>query len=161
MDAVVIAGGIPQPQEKLYSYSRGNPKALIDVAGKPMVQWVLDALGAAQTIDRVVLIGLTDKAGLSCRKPLTFIQNEGKMLANIQAGTSKVKELNRKAEYVLFVTSDIPGLTATMVDWVVNTSMQTKHDLYYTVIPRQAMEEEVPNIPSDIRAAQGPGGLRW
>ena len=144
MDAVVIAGGIPQPQESLYAYSRGNPKALIDVAGKPMVQWVLDALGGAQTVDRVVVIGLTDKTGLACRKPVSYISNEGKMLANIQAGTAKVKELNPRAEYVLFVTSDIPGLTGSMVDWVVNTSMQTKHDLYYTVIPRQVMEDRFP-----------------
>jgi GTP:adenosylcobinamide-phosphate guanylyltransferase len=144
MDAVVIAGGIPQPQESLYAYSKGNPKALIDVAGKPMVQWVLDALGEARTVERIVLIGLTDKAGLSCRKPLYYISNEGKMLANVQAGTAKVKELNPKAEYVLFSTSDIPALTGSMVDWVINTSMQTKHDLYYTVIPRQAMDDRFP-----------------
>ena len=56
MDAVVTAGGIPQPNEPLYTYSRGEAKALIDVAGKPMVQWVLDALGEAHTIERVVLI---------------------------------------------------------------------------------------------------------
>jgi hypothetical protein len=109
-----------------------------------MVQWVLDALGAAQTLDRVLLIGLTDKTGLTCRKPISYISNEGKMLANIQAGTARVKELNPKAEYVLFVTSDIPALTGSMVDWVVNTSMQTRHDLYYTVIPRQAMEDRFP-----------------
>jgi CTP:molybdopterin cytidylyltransferase MocA len=144
MDAVVIAGGIPQPQESLYPYSNGNPKALIDIAGKPMVQWVLDALGEAKTVDRIVLIGLTDKAGLTCRKPLYYISNEGRMLANIQAGTAKVKELNPKAEYVLFSTSDTPGLTGSMVDWVINTSMQTKHDLYYTVIPRQAMDDRFP-----------------
>jgi GTP:adenosylcobinamide-phosphate guanylyltransferase len=144
MDAVVIAGGIPQPQESLYPFSMGNPKALIDIAGKPMVQWVLDALGAAQSVDRIVLIGLTDKTGLSCRKPLFYISNEGKMLANIQAGTAKVKELNPRAEYVLFATSDIPGLRGSMVDWVINTSMQTKHDLYYTVIPRQVMQEGFP-----------------
>src|SRR5512141_344994 len=119
MDAVVIAGGIPQPQEALYAYSKGNPKALIDVAGKPMAQWVLDALGEAKTIDRVVLIGLTSKTGLTCRKPIYYISNEGRMLANIQAGTAKVQELNPKAEYVLFATSDIPGLSGGMIDWVI------------------------------------------
>ncbi len=144
MDAVVIAGGNPQPQEALYPYSRGNPKALIDIAGRPMVQWVLDALCEAQTVDRIVVIGLTDKSGLECRKPVSYISNEGKMLANLQAGAARVKELNPKAEYLLFVTSDIPGLTGSMVDWVVNTSMQTRHDLYYTVLPRQVMEDRFP-----------------
>ncbi|HEY5982154.1 MAG TPA: nucleotidyltransferase family protein [Anaerolineales bacterium] len=144
MDAIVIAGGIPQPQDPLYSFSRGESKALIDVAGKPMVQWVLDALGDAKTIDHVVMVGLTDKSGVGCRKPLYYISNAGRLLANIQAGTAKVLELNRRAEYVLIVTSDIPAITSTMVDWVVNTSLQTKHDIYYNVIARQVMEDRFP-----------------
>ena len=43
MDAIVIAGGIPQPEEPLYEYTQGIPKAMLNIAGKPMVQWVLDA----------------------------------------------------------------------------------------------------------------------
>jgi molybdopterin-guanine dinucleotide biosynthesis protein A len=144
MDAVIIAGGIPAPQDPLYAYSRGDSKALIDIAGKPMVQWVLDALGEAKTIDRIVLIGLTQKSDLACRKPLTYVSNQGKMLANIQAGTDKVMELNPKARYVLFVTSDIPAITGEMVDWVVNTSLQTNHDIYYNVLTRQVMERRFP-----------------
>jgi GTP:adenosylcobinamide-phosphate guanylyltransferase len=144
MDAVIIAGGIPQPQDKLYAYSRGDAKALIDVAGKPMVQWVLDALGEARSIDRIVLIGLTEKARLTSRKPLFYLPNQGRMLSNLQAGTAKILELNPKAQYVLFVTSDIPAVTGKMIDWIVSTCLQTKHDLYYNVIPRQVMEGRFP-----------------
>lgn len=144
MDAVVTAGGIPQPDEPLYSYSRGEAKALIDMAGKPMIQWVLDALSEAKTIDRVVVIGLSDKSNLRCKKPLTYLSNQGKMLENLKAGTAKVMELNPKAKYVLFVSSDIPGITGEMVDWAVNTCMQTQHDLYYNVIRREDMEKRFP-----------------
>jgi len=144
MDAVVIAGGIPAPQDPLYPYSQGDSKALIDVAGKPMVQWVLDALAAAKTIDRIVLIGLTSKSGLTCRKPVFYLSNQGKMLANIQVGTAKALELNPRAKYVLFVTSDIPAITGAMVDWVVNTSLQTADDVYYNVLTREVMEERFP-----------------
>lgn len=145
MDAVVTAGGIPQPGEPLYSYSRGEAKALIDIAGKPMIQWVLDALGEAHTIERVVLIGLTDRTNLTCKKPVTYLSNQGKMLDNIKAGTSKVLELNPKAKYVLFVSSDIPGIKGEMVDWVVNTCLETGDDLYYNVIRREDMEERFPS----------------
>ena len=104
MDAVVLAGGIPQPNEPLYSYSHGEAKALIDMAGKPMIQWVLDALGASKSIERVGWpgqIGLSDKAKLPCKKPLTYIPNQGKLLENLKAGAAKVLEINPKAEYVL------------------------------------------------------------
>ncbi len=144
MDAVVFAGGIPQPNEPLYVYSGGEPKALIDVAGKPMVQWTLDALSNARTVDRVVIIGLTAKSKLTCTKPLTFMPNEGRLLENVKAGTAKVLELNPKAKYILLVSSDTPGIKGEMVDWIVNTCMETKDDLYYNVVRREVMEARFP-----------------
>jgi GTP:adenosylcobinamide-phosphate guanylyltransferase len=144
MDAVIVAGGIPQPDEPLYNYSNGQSKALIEIAGRPMVQWVLDALGDAKTIDRVVVVGLTDKMGLKCRKPLDFVSNEGRLLENLKSGTARVLQLNPRAEYVLFVSSDIPSITGPMVDWVVETCRETKDDLYYNVIRRESMEERFP-----------------
>lgn len=144
MDAIVTAGGIPQPGDPLYVYSNGDSKALIDVAGKPMVQWVLDALGESKKVDNVILIGLSPKSGLTCKKPLHYISNQGRMLANIVAGVNKTLELNKKNEYVLVVSADIPALKADMVDWLVKTCMETRDDLYYGVCPREVMEARYP-----------------
>ena len=58
MDAVVLAGGIPREGEPLYPVSQGCPKSLLKVAGKPMVQWVLDALAAAKHVRRIFVVGL-------------------------------------------------------------------------------------------------------
>ena len=90
MDAIVIAGGIPEPEEPLYEYTQGQPKALLDIAGKPMVQWVLDALGGAKTIDQIVLIGLSEEDGLESPKPITYVPNQGGMLQNVRAGIEKI-----------------------------------------------------------------------
>jgi GTP:adenosylcobinamide-phosphate guanylyltransferase len=145
MDAIVTAGGIPQPQDPLYRYSHGDSKALIDVAGKPMVQWVLDALSDAKNVDNVIMIGLSAKSGLTCKKPMYFISNQGRMLSNIVAGVTKSLELNKKNQYVLVVSSDIPTLQAGHVDWLVDTCMETKDDLYYGVCPRDVMEARFPD----------------
>ncbi|MBI5841070.1 MAG: nucleotidyltransferase family protein [Chloroflexi bacterium] len=144
MDAIVTAGGIPRPDDPLYGYSKGDSKTLIDVAGKPMVQWVLDALGGAKQVDNVILIGLSPKSGLTCKKPLHYLSNQGRMLANIVAGVNKSLELNAKTKYVLIVSADIPALRPEMVDWLVTTSMETKDDLYYGVCPREVMESRYP-----------------
>jgi len=145
MDAIVTAGGIPQPQDPLYTYSHGDSKALIDVAGKPMIQWVLDALSNAKHVDNVIIIGLSPKSGVTCRKPLHFLSNQGRMLSNIVAGVNKSLELDKRNKYVLIVSSDIPTLKPEMVDWLVETSMTTDDDLYYGVCAREVMEKRFPD----------------
>ena len=144
MDAIVTAGGIPLPEDPLYTYTNGDAKALVDVAGKPMIQWVLDALGDAKHVDNVIIIGLSPKSEVTCKKPMHFISNQGRMLSNIVVGVEKSVEIDPKAEYVLVVSSDIPGINAEMVDWLIETCMETKEDMYYGVIPREVMEARYP-----------------
>lgn len=145
MDAIVMAGGIPNPEDPLYTFLKGDAKALVDVAGKPMVQWVLDALGGAKRVDNVIVVGLSPKTELTCKKPLYFVSNQGRMLQNIVAGVNKALELDSKTEYVLLVSSDIPAVKPDMVDWLIDTCMETEDDLYYGICPRDVMEKRFPN----------------
>ena len=145
MDAVVIAGGIPQPDQPLYEYTQGKAKAMLDIAGKPMVQWVLDALSNAEKVDNVIIIGLPEDAEVTCEKPTYHLPNQGRMLGNIEAGINKMREINPQAEYVLSVSSDIPAITGEMVDWLITTAMETKHDVYYGVVKKETMDARYPN----------------
>jgi len=144
MDAVVTAGGVPEPDDLLYPYTQGESKALLKIAGKPMVQWVLDAVSQAKTIDRIVLIGLDESSGVTCQKPITFVPNQGSMLNNIRTGVYEVARINPQAEYALVISADIPAITAEMIDWSVNTSLETDDDLYYSVVTRELMESRFP-----------------
>ncbi len=144
MDAVVTAGGIPQPGESLYPYTQGKPKALLDICGKPMVQWVLDALSGSQRVEHVVLIGLEASSGVSCTKPLVFISNRIGMIENLLGGINKLLEINPSASRALLVSSDIPAITSEMVDWEVDTSMQSDVDLCYNVARRETVETRYP-----------------
>lgn len=145
MDAILTAGGIPLPEDPLYPYTEGHSKAMLDIAGKPMVQWVLDALCGSSKVDNVIIIGMSPKNGLSCSKPTHYLPNAGRMLANIVAGVNKSLELNPKTERVLIVSSDIPALTSEMVDWLVDQIETDPADLYYGVIPREKMEARFPD----------------
>jgi len=144
MDAIVIAGGIPKPEDPLYEFTQGQPKALLDIAGKPMIQWVLDAISGAETVDRVVLISLSEEAGLECSKPITYLPDQGGLLENVRGGIEKTVEINPPAKQVLTVSSDIPTIKSGMIDWMVKDNSDTDLDLYYTVIPRKVMEERFP-----------------
>lgn len=144
MDAIVSAGGVPLPEDPLYPHTEGRPKAMLDAAGKPMIQWVLDALSDARTIENVIVVGLTEKSGLQCRKKLYYLPNQGKMLDNLRVGARKALEINKQAKHILFVSSDIPTVTGEMVDWVVDTAMKTDDDIYYNIIRRETMEKRFP-----------------
>ncbi len=145
MDVMIAAGGIPRPEEPLYNYTQGRSKAMLDIAGKPMIQWVLDAISEAEKVDNVIIIGLSKDSKLICKKHLFFVPNQGSMLDNIVAGIDKILELNPIAEYVITASSDIPGITGAMIDWLVEISMQTQHDIYYGVVKRDKMEARYPN----------------
>ncbi|GAB4476783.1 MAG: hypothetical protein Kow0088_14950 [Anaerolineales bacterium] len=144
LPAIITAGGIPQEGEPLYPLSQGKEKALLPIAGKPMIQWVLDALENASQISRVVVVGSPLPDGIQTSKVQAVIANQGEMLANIFAGMKKVLELEPSAHHVVLVSSDIPAVTGEMVDWLVQTTMQTDEDIYYTVIERQVMETKYP-----------------
>ena len=145
MDAIVTAGGIPLPEDPLYAYTQGKSKALLDIAGKPMIQWVLDALCASKKVENIIIIGMPEKNELITTKPTYYLQNEGRMLANIVAGIHKTLELNPITEYALIVSSDIPGLRGEMVDWLIDEIEKTPADIYYGVISQPVMEKRYPD----------------
>ncbi len=145
VDAIVVAGGTPRPQEPLYAYTQGRPKALLTMGGRPMIQWVVAALDRTPLIRRLVVSGLTrTDVALACSKPLTFAADQGTMLRNIQAGLAQLQQEAEPTPYVLLVSSDIPALTPAAVDWYVTTALQTGHEAYYALIPRDKMEGRFP-----------------
>ena len=144
MDAIVTAGGIPEPDEPLYANTQGAPKALLEIAGKPMIQWVLDALSDSKHVTQVVVVGLEKECGITCTKTLDFIPNQGSMLSNIMAGGHRVLTLNPSASVLLTVSSDIPTITGDIVDWMAELVLNGQHDVYYNYILRDAMESRFP-----------------
>ncbi|MDA1329519.1 MAG: NTP transferase domain-containing protein [Chloroflexi bacterium] len=154
IDAVVTAGGIPEPGEPLYELTQGQSKALLDIAGKPMGQWVLDALGNSGEVDNVVLVGVEKSSGLTCMKPLYFIPNQGGMLSNIIGASRKISEINPTAKRVLIASSDIPAVTAEIVDWVVGQT-KPKDDILFNVVERSVMESLFPDSKRTFTKLKG------
>ena len=144
MQAIVTAGGIPEQGEPLYDYTQGKPKALVDIAGKPMIQWVLDALCGSAAVEEVVLVGLAEDSGVSCDKLAAFLPSQGGILENVRAGVEKVVALHPETRHVLVASSDIPGIDSGIVDWLVDQALQSDHDIYYTVVTREVMEKRYP-----------------
>lgn len=144
IDCVVMAGGVPQAEDLLYKYTQGQPKALIELAGKPMVQWVLDALDLSPSVARIIVVGLEDDSGVTSAKLAEFVTDQGSMLMNAITGVERALMLNPDATQVLLCSADIPLLTPDMVENLVRLCSDTTVDLYHSVASRACMERRFP-----------------
>ena len=146
MDAIVLAGGVPGPDSPLFSATKGAAKAMLEIGGKYMIQWVLDALDQADTIDNIVIVGCEDrKAEIHSKKIITFEPSTEDIILNFQRGAQAVLEHNPDERSVAVVSSDIPLITSEVVNWVINSSLTSKNDLYYAVVEQSQMEKRFPN----------------
>ncbi len=157
MEALVTAGGICKPDEPLYPLAGDQPKALLPMVGKPMVQWVLDALAESQSVDRVTIIGLDASADVHCgNKPVDFTPDAGDLLDNTASGVQHIHQRNPSAEYVLLVASDLPLISPQMVDWVVAQSENETVDFVYNIVRKSLMVSRFPESRrSYVRLKEG------
>ena len=144
MDAIITAGGIPEPDDLLFGETGNSPKALLEVAGKSMIQWVLDALAGSEKVERVVVAGLPEDTPLEFPRPLTILPDKGSMLDNIQAAARVLIPFHQSEDFVLAVSSDIPTITTHHVDWVIEEVQRTPEEVFFGVIERETMEKRFP-----------------
>jgi molybdopterin-guanine dinucleotide biosynthesis protein A len=144
MDCIVLAGGVPQKEDPLYEYTQGRPKALLDVGGRSMLAWVLDALAGAQSIDRVILVGLQPVPQLETQMPAAVVADHGSLFGNLLAGVDALLELDPAVEQMAVCSGDIPLIEPFMVDDYVALCGDASVDVYYTIVERSAMEARFP-----------------
>ena len=144
-DAVLLAGGIPDPDTPLDPSTQGKPKAALDIGGKPMLQWVIDALEEAETITSIVVVGCEELQGqIQSKKVISWQPAADDMIMNFQRGADEVLELNPAAQSVAIVSSDIPLITPEGINWAINQSKKGKEELFYFVIDQPSLEGSFP-----------------
>lgn len=144
MQAIMLAAGIPSEQDPLFPHTNGGPKALASIAGKPMAQWVLDALDQCDVIDFIHIVGLEEDCGLKSAKPAAFISDHGGILENVQAGFLHVRAMSPNTTHVLVASCDIPTINSAMIDWRVRIAQENEAEFHYAVVERTVMEARFP-----------------
>jgi len=146
MNSVVLAGGEMAKDDPLYAESQQGSRSLITLLGKPMVQWVIDALDASSTVAELYVIGLQPNVKLRAEKPLHYLPDQGTMLENIRYGMFQSGQDHPERKKVIIASSDIPAIRPHMVDWLANQVAEDPSQMiYYNVISREVMEARFRN----------------
>lgn len=137
IDAVVLAGGDAQKVDA----SLEGPKSLINIAGQPMIEYVLEALRQSSALDRIAIAlpAGTDKS--------VFKNISGQIIPDTQGvvdAMSKAVETFGDEGYLMAVSSDVPMINAEVIDAFIKNCEEEPADIYYTIIPKEVMEDSYP-----------------
>ncbi len=142
MECILLAGGRPEAGEELWAETRGGQKARIDVAGRPMIAWVLDALLASRHIDRVVVVGLDGPlASHQHNEGVEFDGDHGSLVDNLYAGIARVTP----GQTAAFCWSDIPLVTAPMIDRFIEQTPDPTADITAGLVARVQLQSRYPD----------------
>jgi len=141
---VVTAGWNPGKEDPLAEYTHGGPKALVPIAGKPMITYVVNALAGSRYIRHIVIVALDPSSEVQFPVPVEYVPDAGDLLSNAEAGLQYALDHYPDLDAMLLSGSDVPMITPAIVDAFVEECLRTDHDLYYSIIERSVMETRFP-----------------
>lgn len=147
-DAIVLAGGGPEP-----GLDPALPnKAFLEVAGRPLLAYVLDALRGVPGITRIAVVGPPAAVRAVAPDVLAVPERDGSIMDNI---VRAVDALTAR-DPVLVVASDIPLLTPRAVEDFVAACAKDSADFYYAIVPQEAVERQYPGARKTfVRVTEG------
>jgi GTP:adenosylcobinamide-phosphate guanylyltransferase len=141
MDAIILAGGLNSGP--LRRMSSAQYEAEIEIAGRPMLDYVISALKSVHTITRIILVGSESMLSEDIKGSIDLIANPGDSL--IESLTNGLDSLSTE-EPVLVLTSDIPLITREAVEDFLRRCRERNGDVYYSFVSKEHNEEKYPGV---------------
>lgn len=136
VDVVVLAGGDGAVIDPTCRF-----KGLLPVSGKPMVQWVVEALRESLSVHQIaVVLPTAEDLGPWADLADKLVCSDGRFMDNLIAGV----EAFRDDRPVLIATGDIPTLTPEAVDGFVEACLERSADFAYPLVSEEDMRAQYP-----------------
>jgi CTP:molybdopterin cytidylyltransferase MocA len=142
--ALVTAGHSHKEDDPLADYTQGGPKALIPIAGKPMIAHVVDAVAGSRYVEHLAVVDLDPDLDVTFSVPVEHVPGTGDLLGNVEAGLRYAVDRYPDLDGVVLSTSDVPTITAEVIDTFIKMCFETDHTLYYPIVERSVMETRFP-----------------
>jgi len=143
--AIVLAGGQAGPD--LAAATGQRCRAMVPVAGKPMVVHVCDALLQATTVSSILVVG-----DVPAPEGCSQTGDHGGFAENLFAGLRVVGN----GELVLVSTCDIPFVTPAAFDDLVRRGVELRADVVYPIVHVAACYRRFPGVKrTSLRLREG------
>lgn len=118
-------------------------EALIDIGGKPMVQYVIDGLRQSAEVKRIVIVAPPGELEPHVMgQNLEFVPSAGHIIDNIVNATRVLPQ----DEQILIATCDIPLINGEIIDGLIALCREKPADLYYPIVEKSVGEKKYPYV---------------
>ena len=135
LDAVVLAGGINT--RELYAGYKPGYKALVEIAGRPLISYVLDALNGSPSIGRIGIVGSEQDLRPAVRPEYAIAPSGDSLMGSVLAALSVFPD----SHMIALVTGDLPMLRSDMIDQFIDLCRESDSDytdnLFLSVVPEE------------------------
>ncbi|HSL92983.1 MAG TPA: nucleotidyltransferase family protein [Bacillota bacterium] len=142
MHAIILAGGGAEVDAFAQQHGAAN-KALININGRPMFEYIFSAITASSRIKDVVIVGPVDDFASYARPGVTVLADSGDITDNCLVG---IRSLPKDGRRVVLLTSDIPLVTAEILDTYLDQVSAIEGDLLYPLISQETNEARFPGM---------------
>lgn len=139
IDAVVLAGR--QNSGKLQAESPERYEANIEIAGKPMVEYILDVLKATPEVSSIYLVGPSEGLARYQGPNVEVVEPGADLFENVKLGLEKAK-----TDYVVICASDIPLVTAGIMKEFLDRCVSSGADFCYPVSSKGDCDKSFPGV---------------
>lgn len=137
VNAVVLAGAPNNGQ--LQEANSEKWEATIPIHGKPMVNYVIEALQKSARIENLVVVGPLEIKDV-LPPGVALVESGDNLTDNIFRAVDALGHDNK----ILLVTSDIPFVHAEVIDDFIDRCGELVGDVYYPVISKEANQQVYP-----------------
>jgi len=138
VNALILAGA-----DKENTALGTNIKALIDIHGKAMIEYVIEALRESGLVHKIAVVGPFNELDRLLHNKVDYIvEDKASILNNVMEGVSYLG----KEEDLLISTCDIPMLTPECIADFINKSASLDADLCYPIVNKIINEQKCSGI---------------
>ncbi|MHA2061936.1 MAG: hypothetical protein ACXADH_16505 [Candidatus Kariarchaeaceae archaeon] len=153
----ILLAGSPLERDTLMEYADVDYKALIDVSGKPMISYVLEAICDSETASRIFIAGLPkEKLPVSNKIDLDlieFVDIDGDAVEKIVKAASHLVKRGQEDPSVfpsgtthgIYINADIPAVTSKDIQSFLTRCGDRSASFYYSIISQESMDNQFPN----------------
>ncbi len=141
-DAIILAGG--GKTEPLTDQEGVTNKAFIEIHGRPMIGYIINALLGSPSIEKIVAVGPEKELEELLEQGYNFalFPEEGSLLENLAAGLKGVDQ----ERLCLVLTGDIPLIDRGVIEGFLERCAPFDGDFYYPILSRERCRERYPQM---------------